>query len=130
MNKLDKLNKVKSFICFPLPSLKLQFLGAFSDSQSIEQGTTPFTGRHSAKNYRTGNPIKFDYELWVLDSSRGYPFQLQVYLGKEKKRRSCVNERPLKTRVIPDFTECIEISGKYKVDVDNFLSSLQLLEEM
>lgn len=52
------------------------------------------------------------------------------FIWEKKKKRSSVNERPLKTRVIPDFTEYIEISGTYKVDVDNFLNSLQLLEEM
>lgn len=44
----------------------------------------PYVGRHSAKMYIRGKSIKFVYKLWVLASLQAYPFNLQVYVRKEK----------------------------------------------
>lgn len=37
---------------------------------------------------------------------------------------------PLRIRVTPDFIECVVNPRNHKVEVDSFLNSLQLLEEM
>ncbi|GBM55938.1 hypothetical protein AVEN_55872-1 [Araneus ventricosus] len=58
--------------------------GRFSESLSIDEEMIPYTGRHSEKMYMRGKPIKFGYKYCILASSHGYPFNLQVYEGKEE----------------------------------------------
>lgn len=58
--------------------------------------------------YMRGKPIKFGYKLWILASSQGYPFNLQVYVGKEA---STEVKTPLGTRVVLDLLECVENSN-------------------
>lgn len=43
----------------------------------------PYTGRDSEKTYMRRKPIKIGYKLYVPASSGGYPFNLQVYVGKK-----------------------------------------------
>lgn len=121
----DKLAKVRCFI--ELFGKKLQQFGTFSESLSIDEEMIPYTGRHSTKMYMRGKPIKFGYKLWILASSQGYPFNLQVYVGKET---AAEDKTPLGTRVVLDLIECVENCRRHKVYVDNFFNSLPLLEEM
>ncbi|XP_015903859.2 piggyBac transposable element-derived protein 3-like [Parasteatoda tepidariorum] len=121
----DKLAKVSCLI--EMFCNKLQQFGTFSEYLSIDEEMIPYTERYSAKMYMRGKFIKFGYKLWFLVSSQGYPYNLQVYVGKEA---SAECNTPLGTRVVLDLIECIENSRRHKVYVDNFFNSLTLLEEM
>ncbi|KAG8179722.1 hypothetical protein JTE90_006627 [Oedothorax gibbosus] len=77
----DKLAKVRCFI--EMFCKKLQQFGTFAECLSVDEEMIPYTGRHSAKMYMRNKPIKFGYKLWILASSQGYPFNIQVYVGKE-----------------------------------------------
>ncbi|GBN98543.1 hypothetical protein AVEN_11553-1 [Araneus ventricosus] len=57
----------------------------------------------------------------------GYPFNLQVYVGKEA---AAEDKTPIGTRVVLVLIECVENCRRHKVYVDNFFNSLPLLEEM
>ena len=42
-----------------------------------------YLGRHGAKQYIHGKPIKFGYKMWVAATCRGYCIQFMPYLGAE-----------------------------------------------
>lgn len=123
----DKLGKVRQFI--EMFCKKLQQFGIFSENLSIDEEMIPYTGKHSAKMYMRGKPIKFGFKLWVLASSDGYPFNLKVYVGKEKMTNN-QEKLPLGTKVVLDLIPCIQTPKCHTIYVDNFFNSLTLLQTM
>ncbi|GBN26882.1 PiggyBac transposable element-derived protein 3 [Araneus ventricosus] len=127
-NSIDGSDKLAKVGCFTEMFCKqLQQFGTFSESLSIDEKMILYTGRHSEKIYMRGKPKKFGYKLWILASSQGYPFNLQVYVGKEAVAE---DKTPTGTRVVLDLIECVENCRRHKVYVDSFFNSLPLLEEM
>ena len=44
----------------------------------------PYFGKHSAKMYIRGiKAIRFGYKLWSLCGNNGFPYQLNIYTGKD-----------------------------------------------
>ena len=67
----DKLAKIR-----PLQdrvNASLQQFGVFAKDLAIDEQMVPYFGRHSAKMFIRGKPIRFGYKNWVLASSDGYP---------------------------------------------------------
>ncbi|KAJ8887505.1 hypothetical protein PR048_013720 [Dryococelus australis] len=53
---------------------------AMSDTDHIiDDSTIPYFGRHSAKQFIRGKPIRFSYKLWVVADPAGYIFHLNPY---------------------------------------------------
>lgn len=123
----DKLGKVRRFI--EMFCQKLQQFGIFSENLSVDEEMIPYTGKHSAKMYMRGKPIKFGFKLWVLASSDGYPFNLKVYVGKENMPNNR-EHLPLGTRVVLDLIPCISNAKCHTIYVDNFFNSITLLQTM
>ena len=60
----------------------------------------PYFGKCSLKQYIRGKPVKFGVKLWVLASSAGFPFDFDVYTGKDVEYKGLVGER-----VVMSFAE-------------------------
>ncbi|KAG8190281.1 hypothetical protein JTE90_025794 [Oedothorax gibbosus] len=82
---------------------------------------------HLCDNNSIDGSDKLAKKLWILASSQGYPFNIQVYVGKEA---AASDKIPLRTRVVLDIIECVENCRRHRLYVDNFFNSLKLLEEM
>ena len=65
----------------------LQQLGFFEKNLSIDEQMVPYFGKHSAKMFIRGKPIRFGYKNWVLASSDGYPYKFETYRYPGSKRR-------------------------------------------
>ena len=50
---------------------------------SVDELMVPYFGKHGAKQYIHGKPIKFGYKLWVLEKPLGYCVQFRPYAGKD-----------------------------------------------
>ena len=50
---------------------------------SVDEFMVPYFGKHGAKQYIHGKPIKFGYKLWVLAKPLGYCVQFRSYAGKD-----------------------------------------------
>ena len=48
----------------------------------------PYRGRHSARIFCKGKPIRFGYEAWMLASSDGYVYTFDRYTGKSNKKKT------------------------------------------
>lgn len=52
----------------------MQF-GVFPYNLSIDEQMLPYFGRHSAKMFIKGKPVRFGFKMWCLAGSTGYFFQ-------------------------------------------------------
>ena len=48
---------------------------------SVDESMVPYYGKHGAKQYIHGQPIKFGYKMWVAATRLGYVYQLFPYQG-------------------------------------------------
>jgi hypothetical protein len=72
-----------------------------------------------------GKPIKFGSKVWMMCSSNSYPYNMQIYSGKQDG-----DNGPLGSRVIHKMLSVIEGNSKYEVYFDNFFTSYDLLNEL
>ena len=87
----DHHNLAQSKLAKVLPLLELlqtncQQIDVFHKNLSIDESMVPYRGLHSAKQYIKGKPVKFGYKLWMLCSSDGYPYNFEIYCGKNESR--------------------------------------------
>ena len=47
--------------------------GVFNELLSVDEAMVPYFGRHSAKMFIRGKPIRFGYKIWSLCGEDGYP---------------------------------------------------------
>ena len=70
-NKVAKVSKMYNFL-----NQNLCKWGVFHDKLSIDESMVPYYGRHSAKMFIRGKPIRFGFKIWALCGSDGYPYKL------------------------------------------------------
>lgn len=102
LDKSDKFAKLRPLI----DALNKKFLqfGIFSNYLSIDEEMVPYFGRHSAKMFIKGKPVRFGFKLWCLCSSAGYLYQFQPYGGISK---NWVNEElGLGANVVLNLISC------------------------
>ena len=77
----DKFAKVRPLF----NSLNQQCLENYLLEQhvSIDESMVPYFGKHGAKQYIHGKPIKFGYKMWVIAKPLGYCIQFRPYAGKD-----------------------------------------------
>lgn len=90
---------------------------------SVNEQMIPYIGQHSSKMYMREKPSKFEYKLWVLSTSEGYPQNLHVYVGKNKntlEEKTEIETKPLGIRMVLDFIKCIHDPPKHTFNMDIF----------
>ena len=121
LEKNDRLRKIRSYLNMCKAAL-CQF-GVFSKHLAIDEQMVPYFGKNSLKQYIRGKPVKFGMKLWVLASSDGFPFDFEVYTGKEGiAQKGLVGER-----VVMNFAEKIPNKRHHCLYTDNFFTSANLL---
>lgn len=75
----EKFAKVRPI----LDHMNKQFKAHFVQEQtvSIDECMIPYYGKHGAKQYIHGKPIKFGYKVWVAATTLGYVIQFNPYQG-------------------------------------------------
>ena len=81
LDKNDKFSKVRPLF----DSLNKQCLENYIPEQhvSVDESMVPYFGKHGAKQYIHGKPIKFGYKMWVMAKPLGYCIQFRPYAGKD-----------------------------------------------
>ena len=64
----------------------------------------------------------FGFKLWMLCSADGYPYNIQIYRGKQGEDHTT----PLGTRVVSHLLACISDPASHVVYFDNFLQATSL----
>ena len=99
-----------------------------SQHVSIDDSMVPYFGRHGAKQYIYGKPIKFGYKLWA--TPLGYYIQFRPYAGKDTIFQEYTDiDLGLGEYVVAHLAENLpEVeNSNYYVMMDNFFTSPKLL---
>lgn len=102
--QLEEDNKVAKVQ--PLHTSLIQQLtqyGVFHEMLSIDESMVLYYGRHSAKMFIRGKPIRFGFKLWSLCGSDGYPHNLKTYRGMESGQQ----QTPFGTLVVNGTVEMV-----------------------
>ena len=87
----------------------------------------PYFGRHSAKMFIRGKPIRLGYKNWILATSDGYPYKFGTYTGAYETKDS---SKPLCPQVVSDLLSMVEKPACHRVYFDNFFTSYLLLRDL
>ena len=73
----DQFGKVRPL----LDHINAAYLANFQPKQvlGVDESMVPYLGRHGAKQYIHGKPIKFGYKMWVLATRLGYVVNFYPY---------------------------------------------------
>lgn len=118
----DKFAKVRPL--FKILNDRYMQFGVWAEHLSIDETMVPYFGRHSAKMFIRGKPIRFGYKLWALCSDSGYMFQFMPYSGASDKYDKQLG---LGGSVIMELLSHCEHPLQHTVHFDNFFTSHYLL---
>ena len=119
-----RMAKVKPL--YDILNKKLRRFGVVHEDLSVDESMVPYYGRHSCKQFIRGKPIRFGYKLWVLASSTGLPYHVEIYEGKSPN----TEDVPLGERVVKTALEICDNPVEHSVFFDNFFSSSKLLVDL
>ncbi|XP_049943276.1 piggyBac transposable element-derived protein 3-like [Schistocerca serialis cubense] len=81
-SKLDRNDKMyKLRLYFEMLKKEFGKCGVFHSELSIDEMMVRYYGKHSAKIFLRGKPIKFGYKIWCLTSSNGFLHNFSPYCG-------------------------------------------------
>ncbi|XP_030747084.1 piggyBac transposable element-derived protein 2-like [Sitophilus oryzae] len=124
IDKNDRLYKLRPLLNHLNESFKTH--GSLEENLSIDESMIPYYGKHYAKQYIKGKPIRFGFKNWALCASSGYMISFDVYTGK-----GTVNEYDfgLGGDVVIRLIKQAELppSQGHKLFFDNYFTSVQLM---
>lgn len=120
----SKVAKIRPLI--EMLKCNCQQFGIFHENLSIDESMIPYTGHHSAKMFIRNKPIRFGYKMWALCGHDGFPYNFDIYCGKEVN----IQNVPLGTRVVNKMLECVANASNHIVFFDNFFSSFDLFASL
>ena len=120
----DRLFKVRPIV----KKLQETFCENYAPGQniSVDESMVRFKGRSTMKQYMPLKPIKRGFKVWSASCACcGYLLSFQIYSGKEGGQ-----EKGLAHRVVTDLVADQFCHRNHIVYVDNFFTSLPLLEDL
>ena len=123
---IDEINDYYVSVVYP-PKV-VQF-GIFNKLLSEDESMVPYLGWHSAKMFIRGKSIRFGFKIWCLCGSDGFPYNMKIYQGKEKK----LQDQPLGSCVINNMVNIITANSSallYELYFDNFFTSYSLMSDL
>ena len=96
---------------------------------SIDESMIPYYGRHYAKQYIRGKPIRFGFKNWAICSSTGYMYGFDIYTGKQD---GVHYEFGLGGDVVLGLLDQISAPphAGHKIYFDNYFTSYQLMSHL
>ena len=73
----------------------------------------PYHGHHSAKQFTRNKSVRFGYNMWMMCSYDGYPYNFSLYCGKYENRKL-----PLGSQVIMDMLQPVVNKDEHVVFFD------------
>ena len=96
----------------------------FAKDLAIDEQVVPYFGRHTAKTFNRGKPIRFGNKNLVLASNDGDPYKFEIYTRACDTKNS---SKPLGPQVVSALFSIVENSACHCVYFDNFFISSYLL---
>jgi len=127
LNPLDRIAKLRPFIS----QLQQKFRenNYLDENLCIDESMIPYYGRHFAKQYIRGKPIRFGYKNWAICSSTGYMYGFDIYTGKQEGTQY---EFGLGGDVVLGLMEQISVPANagHTIYFDNYFTSYNLLSHL
>lgn len=92
----------------------------------VDESMIPYYGKHSAKQFIRGKPIRFGFKLWCLNTKLGYLVQCEPYQGGGT---AIDQELGLGGSVVVDLLSELP-KRNYSIYIDNYFTSLNLLQKL
>ena len=98
---------------------------------AVDESMVPYYGRHGAKQYIRGKPIRFGYKVWCCCTPEGYLVQFEPYQGAQVISQEVQEYKHLGVGggVVMRLMSGLP-KGPYIVYTDNFFTSLKLAETL
>jgi len=95
---------------------------------SIDESMLPYYGRHSAKQFIRGKPVRFGYKVWTLATSEGAGVWFEPYCG----RHTLIEDQGLGQgpNVVLDLVTKAHLAPGSEIFVDNLFTSFSLLDKL
>lgn len=113
--------------------LNVKFLehGKLELTHSVDEAMVPYYGRHGAKQFMKGKPIRYGYKLWMGTSRLGYVYWFEPYQGISTNISVSYAEYGVWAGVVLEYADAIR--RKWPVECihlffDNFFTSIPLIE--
>ena len=120
----DRFAKVRPLI----DRLRLSFIkyAPLEQQLSIDESMVPYFGRHGAKQFIRGKPIRFGFEMWALCLKSGYCINYDFYQGAGNNRNKDLG---LGGSVVVDLINVLP-KQPFTIYTDRFFSSIKLSDEL
>lgn len=127
IDKDDRLYKLRPII----ESLNNNFrkYGGLDEKLSIDKSMIPYYGKHYAKQFIRGKPIRFGFKNWALCTSNGYLLAFDIYMGKQPTPDNENTTYGIGGIVVLFLLNNANIPPNegYQIYFDNYFTSLKLL---
>lgn len=122
----DKFGKMRAVMCL----LNERYLAnaVFEENLCIDESMAPYFGRHGAKQFLKGKPIRFGYKFWCLCDRLGYLIQFEPYQGSGGAGYD--RTIGLGPSVILDLISELPSNVSFRLYADRFFSSLKLVDHL
>ena len=123
LDSSDRFAKVRPLLDHVNSSCIANFIP--EQTLSVDESMVPYFGRHGAKQYIHGKPIKFGYKMWVLATRLGYVVKFFPYQGAGTTDK----ELGLGGSVVHQLTQDLpkHDGSSYHIVFDNLFTSPRLL---
>lgn len=121
----DKLFKLRPYI--DVLNRSFRDHGGLDENLAVDESMIPYYGKHYAKQYIRGKPIRFGFKNWALCSSNGYLLAFDIYTGRNPQN---VARFGLGGDIVLKLIEKAEVpdNSGHKLYIDNFFTSVPLLK--
>ncbi|KAI4463877.1 transposase is4 [Holotrichia oblita] len=123
----DRLYKIRPLIDKLAKNFRQH--GGLQEHLSIDESMVPYYGKHYAKQYIRGKPIRFGFKNWALCTNEGYMVGFDIYIGKNSSLEKHFGVGGDIVLALLQQTEVPKNEG-YKIYFDNYFTSLPLLAHL
>lgn len=128
LDREDKFSKVRPLLCLLNERFLLYFLK--EKNLSIDESMIPYYGRHGAKQFIRGKPIRFGYKMWALTTALGYVLQFEPYQGAKGHQTHDPGFLGMGGAVVMDLLSELQKDDAYHLTFDNLFTSLKLVDRL
>lgn len=124
IDKEDRLYKLRPLITHLNKTYREH--GGLEENISIDESMIPYYGKHYAKQYIRGKPIRFGFKNWAICSSTGYLYGFDIYTGKSDKKENVFG---VGGDVVLKLIELAKVPPNkgFKIFFDNYFSSCRMM---
>ncbi|KAF2888516.1 hypothetical protein ILUMI_17657 [Ignelater luminosus] len=101
--------------------------GRLEESLSIDENMISYYGKHYAKQFIRGKPIRFRFRNWAICSSSGYTLNFGIYMERKKQQEKVFGIGGDTVIFLLEKAQITPNQG-FKIFFDNCFTSVKLMK--